>query len=524
MAKESRMIVKCTEDFQVIWENPEDANLNWHWDKLHNPRPLPPLSGDIMARECARAFRSRVTLLNGYPYTQGDEFPQPTPEVLQRGALAVWEEDYVPRIREACSRWRTTDYSRMSAADLVHTLDNIIDEAGEMFLLTMVVVMAFGFPTNVFADFCDEALGSDGDQVAAAVLQGYENASASAGSRLGDLAARAASSPQLAKAMTEGRYDDLAHTAGGAEFLDAFEQYLDEYGWRAENWSHFHIPTWAEDPRIPLMLIGRYIEDASASPAGAVARAIQQREAAEAEAQARLSAEKLGRFEELAEKAHSHVRISESRAFWQLTIDGAVRVPILALAEKLVHLGGIESPDDIFFLHWAEVEEEASAPSGKYRDAVRQRRADLHGWESLTPPDSVGAPRKPAPDAIKKAVDRFDGGEVAPSSDPDLITGNGASKGVARGTARVITTLGESDRLQKGDVLVCPSTAPPWTPLFAIASAVVTDTGGILSHSAICAREYGIPCVAGTRVATARIEDGAVVTVDGGAGTVRIER
>jgi pyruvate,water dikinase len=84
-------------------------------------------------------------------------------------------------------------------------------------------------------------------------------------------------------------------------------------------------------------------------------------------------------------------------------------------------------------------------------------------------------------------------------------------------------TLAEADRLEKGEVLICPSTAPPWTPLFAIAAAVVTDTGGILSHSAICAREYGIPCVAGTKVGTYRIPDGAIVTVDGGAGTVRIE-
>jgi pyruvate,water dikinase len=87
----------------------------------------------------------------------------------------------------------------------------------------------------------------------------------------------------------------------------------------------------------------------------------------------------------------------------------------------------------------------------------------------------------------------------------------------------VIRSLDEADRLQSGDVLVCRSTAPPWTPLFAIAAAVVTDTGGILSHSAIVAREYGIPAVVGTRVATERIPDGARVTVDGNAGEVRIE-
>lgn len=521
--EEQRVIVRCTEDFQVTWENEADAQLCWWWDKMHNPRPVPPLAGDISARLNARVFGSRVVLLNGYAYNQGDGFPSPTAEVIERGVLPVWEDEYVPRIREACTRWRATDYSRMSAPELADAIDDIIDEAGEMFLLTMVVVMAFGVPTNQFADFCEEELGADGAQAAAAVLQGYNNVSAEGGEGLGHLAEAAARSPEVANAIVEGRYDDLANVAEGAAFLASFRTYLDEYGWRAESWGHFHVPTWAEDPRTPLMLIGRYIGDDSVSPRAAVARAVAQRDAAGQEAESRLSPEKLERFRKLAAKAHSHVRISESRAFWQLTIDGSVRVPVLALGEKLTHEGAIETPDDIFFLRWNEVKEEARTPTGNYRKEVRARRADLARWEKLDPPDHVGAPRKPLPEAFKKAVDRFSGGEVAASGDETIVTGNGASKGAATGRARVIMTLADADRLQKGEVLVCPSTAPPWTPLFAIAAAVVTDTGGILSHSAICAREYGIPCVAGTAVGTKRIPDGGMVTVDGGAGTVRIE-
>jgi len=84
-------------------------------------------------------------------------------------------------------------------------------------------------------------------------------------------------------------------------------------------------------------------------------------------------------------------------------------------------------------------------------------------------------------------------------------------------------SLAGADRLEPGDVLVCVTTAPPWTPLFGIAAAVVTDTGAPLSHAAIVAREYGIPCVVAARGATAAIPDGALVTVDGGAGMVRWE-
>jgi pyruvate,water dikinase len=84
-------------------------------------------------------------------------------------------------------------------------------------------------------------------------------------------------------------------------------------------------------------------------------------------------------------------------------------------------------------------------------------------------------------------------------------------------------TLTDAASLLPGEVLVCPTTAPPWTPLFATAAAVVTDTGGILSHCAVVAREYGIPAVVGTGVATQRIRTGQRVTVDGAAGTVTLE-
>ncbi|MCH7523301.1 MAG: hypothetical protein IH920_05980, partial [Chloroflexi bacterium] len=80
-----------------------------------------------------------------------------------------------------------------------------------------------------------------------------------------------------------------------------------------------------------------------------------------------------------------------------------------------------------------------------------------------------------------------------------------------------------SERLRSGEILVCPATMPPWTPLFGIASAVVTDHGGVLSHTAIVAREYQIPAIVGTKVATTLIRDGQTITVDGSAGTVKLE-
>src|SRR3990172_6881604 len=103
-----------------------------------------------------------------------------------------------------------------------------------------------------------------------------------------------------------------------------------------------------------------------------------------------------------------------------------------------------------------------------------------------------------------------------------MVKGWAGSAGVARGTARVIRSLAEAGKLQPGDVLVAESTMPPWTPLFATASAVVTDIGGGLSHSAVVAREYHIPAVVGTDYATSTFHDGQLLEVDGDAGTVRV--
>ncbi len=100
------------------------------------------------------------------------------------------------------------------------------------------------------------------------------------------------------------------------------------------------------------------------------------------------------------------------------------------------------------------------------------------------------------------------------------MKGVAASPGTVTGTARVIHGPEDFSLMQPGDVLVAPITTPAWTPLFAMACAIVTDVGGPLSHGSIVAREYGIPAVLGTGVATRRIQTGQTITVDGSEGTV----
>jgi phosphoenolpyruvate synthase/pyruvate phosphate dikinase len=111
---------------------------------------------------------------------------------------------------------------------------------------------------------------------------------------------------------------------------------------------------------------------------------------------------------------------------------------------------------------------------------------------------------------------------AAESQIGNTLRGIGASAGCATAPASVLRGPEDFDRMRPGDALVAATTTPAWTPLFAMASAVVTDIGGPLSHGSIVAREYGIPAVMGTGVATRRIRSGQTITVDGDAGTVSV--
>jgi pyruvate,water dikinase len=198
-----------------------------------------------------------------------------------------------------------------------------------------------------------------------------------------------------------------------------------------------------------------------------------------------------------------------------------MRYPALEIGRRLVAKGAIVGQDDVFFLHLPEIE--PGMRGQDLKQVASQRRNDLGRWAQIVPPPVLGVPQDPSGDPAEDLLMRFFGSPVEPSSDPAIITGIAASPGTARGPAKVVRDLTEASKVSPGDILVCEMTLPPWTPLFATIAAVVADTGGILSHCAIVAREYRIPCVVGTAFGTSTIKDGMMLTVDGTKGIVRME-
>ena len=158
-------------------------------------------------------------------------------------------------------------------------------------------------------------------------------------------------------------------------------------------------------------------------------------------------------------------------------------------------------------------------PDGGSTVDVAARRAERDQQARLVPPLFVGRVHP----LLKKLWDAFPRMLGAVPSDTALVSGAPASPGRASGPVRVIRGPQEFDQLQPGEILVAPTTAPAWTPLFTRAVAVVTDVGSAAAHASIIAREYGIPAVVGCGDATARLKTGMRVTVDGSTGNVEPE-
>ena len=202
-----------------------------------------------------------------------------------------------------------------------------------------------------------------------------------------------------------------------------------------------------------------------------------------------------------------------------------VRCVFMELGRRLAEAGVLAGADDVFYLTLEEAldAEGALRQAGLRRSQVVERKAEVERFRPISAPPVLGTDHGPPPDSMmNRFLMKFFGGPPPASDDPDVLKGNAGSPGKVRGKARVIMSLEEAGRLKQGDILVTSSTAPPWTPLFATAGGIVTDTGGILSHCAVVAREYHIPAVVGTGGGTARIQDGQLIEVDGDAGTVLV--
>ena len=299
---------------------------------------------------------------------------------------------------------------------------------------------------------------------------------------------------------------------GWEAFVDEFDEFIHRYGFRVQGEADPTVADWGENPTFVISQVRSMMNlKPNESPAAHQKSAAASRGKLEKSVRAGLDADFRPAFDTALVEAQRFTAMRElTKAVWVLGMR-RLRPPLLAVADGLVAAGNIADADDMLYLTYREVD---ALVKGKPEDGIASliadRRKQRKEAEDYTLPDAwVGSvvPTKRA--------------EVVATTS---LTGLGVSGGVATGRARIImnTEAAFEREIDQGDILVAPFTDTPWTPLFIPAAAIVVETGGMLSHAATVAREFGIPCVVLVHDATRIIGEGDTVKVDGVDGTVTI--
>jgi rifampicin phosphotransferase len=313
----------------------------------------------------------------------------------------------------------------------------------------------------------------------------------------------------------EGFLDELANLAGGREARDAIRAYLEKYGMRCAGEIDVTKPRWSERPATLVPLILGNIKNFEP---GAGKRRFEQgrREAAEKEQELlqRLRAlpdggRKAEEAKRMIERVRTFIGYREYPKYGMVSRYFVYKQALLGEADRLVQARVLRDKEDIFYLTFQELHDVVRTE--QVDDRLIGERKDAFRWyQTLTPPRVLTSDGE----GVAGAYRRHD----VPAG---ALVGSAVSAGTVEGRARVIRDLAEAD-LEPGDILVTAYTDPSWTPLFIAVNGLVTEVGGLMTHGAVIAREYGLPAVVGVEHATRLIRDGQRIRVHGTDGYVEI--
>jgi pyruvate,water dikinase len=554
----------------------------WERDVFHEPVPLSPFGRVLLTKQVLKVLpavfaefgilleRGEVAVIGGWIYNRlvplGAPPPRPgggKPPAPPRWLLAVLlrlhpgarrrtraarealaSDLALSVIRRWDGEWRAEhrrDVERALALDLSSLTDESLVAELEHRIATIAhpaharVAIAYFILVYELAEACRELLGWDTSGMLR-LLAGLSTTSTEPARWLAALAADARARPEIRDLLAAVDISTPAKLAAvDAEFDRAFVDYVEATGHRAVRYDVIE-PTLAEQPHLLLRLVANQLE-LEFSPDRVAADAARGRSAAELEAFAALRSHPSGdreRFARALTRAREAYPAWEDRVWWTQSVQTALlRYLALEIGRRLVGRGQLAAPDDVFFLESHEAG--ATVLDGRrVHDTVRVRRAQ-RAWAIANPgPPAYGDPISGEPpfkllppearfvnEAVVWGFGQFFG-TTAHTGSPSMVTGSPASAGRYSGLVRVV--MGEHDfaKIRPGDVVVCPATSPAWSVVFPSIGALVADSGGILSHPAIIAREHGIPAVVGTGNGTTTLRDDELVTVDGTSGIVEL--
>jgi phosphohistidine swiveling domain-containing protein len=546
-----------TESLRWELERPEDAARWWVRDNLYTLEPRTPLSdsvftavwdeaalciSEMMSVPDARGFNART--VNGYTYLS--PIPITDGALIEKRLAAFLERihnaaDNLERDLERTAREQKEEHEYWDSADLGTGNLLILLELWRRALLTLdhfwKLHFRIVFPRHAmagtFEETAREVAGIESSAEYGKLVQAMGmTRQLSFDAALWNLAARAIelglSETFIGTLETELR-DQLEDSDAGRTWLGELDELLAVNGRRQTLPMELNDPTWAEDPRPVLGTIRTYVAEGGEYDFEALmAEMAEEQRKLEEAALARISGdEDRARFEGMLGPVRGLQAAMEDDNFELSWSHAQVRAVALEIGDRLAAAGVLDSQDDVFFLRKDEVERALVDLATGFYDmsglgrAVSERRDAWEAARVAQAPPYIGELPDEIEDFLLNQFWGIRGRKQLDATDGEL-TGTGASGGVVEGVARRVLTPEQFGQVQPGEVLVCRSTNPAWTPLFSKVCAVVADQGGTLAHAAIVAREYGIPAVLGTMHGTARIPDGARVRVDGDSGTVTI--
>jgi rifampicin phosphotransferase len=532
-------------DFPVAWDDPTEAELTWERDDMHMPHVVAPLTVDYISviahgnAYSAARFEAPLEFLgrvwNGYAYFAMRR-AWPEDEAAREAGRAALTERYRQHIREVRAYWdgravpelrRIRQWFRSVRVDELPA-DKLAEAWNIAWRLAergwSIHFYAITGPYQVMDDLADlyeSVFPAAPSGEAPRLIQGGIDELQSVERGLERLTALAAAEPAIAERLLRDDRPTLADleaepTAG--PFVAEFRRFLDEHGHLGGSFDDLAFPSWNEEPGMLLADLGRRLRHPGPSADERRAELAADAAALADGMRAKLAddPERLARFEELLAYARDVGPLTEVHNYWiDRLIQSCLRGFVMRVGARLVSTGVLGVPTDILFLRRTDVPTLVRRPADR-QAFVAERRAEHARQAMITPPRHVGKPPEEG-----AAGDRFDGARFQPTEDGTL-RGTGASAGIARGTARIVLGPADFGRVAAGDIVVAPSSNPSWVPLFGIAGGLLTDTGGVLSHAAVVAREFALPAVVGLGDATTRIIEGATVELDGTTGLVRL--
>ncbi len=525
---------------------------SWDIDAVHFPRPVTRYWTEMHPEPFMRGFRE-LTRFYGmlidtiqYAYIEGFVYktilpapPSEIPERFQRAEevfagklwreqLREWDEVFKPNSILKHRELQAVDPDALSDGELVEYLERCRDHHSEMVFQHMRFTAAPSVPTGDFlahvGDWTDvpahELLG---------LLRGAAPVSAGASEELSRLKTAIAADPEaqalLASSGDPGAVLDALRTRPGA-VGEAATAYLELVGTRLLDGFDISGRYALELPDALLRALRISMEDDGPGD-GDVELKI-------ASVRAQVPDEHKAQFDELLGEARITYKIRDERGvFSDIWASGIMRRAVLGAGRRLEAAGRLHEAEHLVDAGFAEmralIEGGDGAPSA---DELAERHATRTSRSAKDVPAHLGDPPQPPPDMsglppaagrVMRAMGIVIGemfGSAQEEHEERLVRGLAASPGVYEGTARRVAGPVEFDRIERGDVLVTESTTEAFNILLPLLGGIITDSGGLLSHAAIVAREYGIPGVVGTREATDLIPDGTRVRVDGDKGEV----